>query len=155
MNNFWETINDIGHYGIFDEPECFYPNCREQLEKDLACGCDFNTGWHGFKKEPQSIHIFAEGDAINVEVNVFIDDMPDLIYDCDGGEDLTEEQIDEVYDAWCGTLYTTEVNDYGRLPRDASLQDILDLACYLAANCSEELDEGFRFLQDTVKEVIK
>lgn len=154
-NNYWENGNDIGHYGIMDDPEMFYPECRSHLEKDLASGRDFNTGWHGFKKEIQSICIKAEGDQIEISVWVSMDDMPDLIYDCDGGEELTPEQINYVFDLWCETLYTTECTEYGRLPRSADIQDIVDLADYLADNCNKELSEGFEWLQSAVADALK
>ena len=34
----WDEVHDFGHYGIFDEPDCFYDDARELLDYDLKKG---------------------------------------------------------------------------------------------------------------------
>ena len=79
----FEDICDFGHYGIFDEEEALYPEVRIMLKEALESEGDFNTGWHGFKKECQSMCVGANGDTITVSVAVFMGDPEDLMFDFD------------------------------------------------------------------------
>ena len=153
MGNYWESVNDIGHYGIFDEPECFYPKCREHLQKDLEEGRDFDTGWHGFKKELQSIRIKAVGESIILSICVYMDEMPDLIYDCDGGENLTDEQIELVEEIWYGNPdAATEEMESREIPRTSTMQELLNEAVNMSFKCQIALDESFDFLKNAGKD---
>lgn len=152
----WDEVYDFGHYGIFDEPDCFYDDARELLDHDLKSGKDFDTGWHGFKKEIESMRIYAYGDNIFIEVWVGMDEMPELIYDCDGGEDLTEEQVELVEDIWNDELWTKTENTHEiRVPRNSTIEDIVKAASEVRDEIDSELDECFKFLEGTVKGILE
>ena len=149
----FDQFYDFGHYGIFAEEEALYPQVRELLQKALDSGEDFDTGWHGFKKEIQSIRIKATGNEITVEVCQSMDEMPDLIFDCDGADDLTDDEIDEVMRVWYGSDYTTDTYESALTERDGSIIEILTVATKLAENCSAFLNDGYEFVNGTVNEV--
>ena len=152
----WNKINDFGHWGICDDESCLYPEVYSLLEKYLKSGNDFNTGWHGFKKEIQSMKIEAVDDDIKVHVWGGMDDMPDLIYDTENGEKLTEEQMEIVEAVWDSEFWAcTEQIKRGSLSRNCSVNDILSLAVKLSNEINDELEHWFQYLENVVKGVIE
>lgn len=146
---------DFGHYGIFDEPDMFYPEVRDLLQKALDSGEDFDTGWGGFKKELQSIRIHAVGDVIRLEVSQSMDDMPELIFDCSETDDLTDDEVEVIIDAWDLSDYTTDTYADASLQRNSSIADIAKAATKLANECNEFLEEGYAFVVEMVGEIKK
>ena len=144
---------DFGHYGIFDEPDMFYPEVRDLLQKALDSGEDFDTGWGGFKKELQSIRIHAVGDVIKLEVSQSMDDMPELIFDYSEAVDLTDDEVEAIIDAWDLSNYTTDAYADASLQRQSSIADIVKSASRLANECDEFLEDGYAFVKGTVDEV--
>ena len=153
----WNEVDDFGHYGIFDDPNCFYDNVRELLEHDLKSGKDFDTGWHGFKKEIESMRIHAVNETLFIEVWAAMDDMPDLIYDCDGGEELTEDQEKIVQSIWDANELWTKTEDVRtvELPRNSTIDEIVKVAEVAVEEIHSELDEYFEFLEGTVKGILE
>lgn len=145
----FEDIDDFGRYGIFGEECALYPEARDMLNEALESEGDFNTGWHGFKKECQSMCVVAYGDTIIVSVAVFMDDPEDLMFDFDHGE-LTDEQVDEVLDMWWNSEYSTELDASREIPRNSSLIDIMKAATEMADELNDELEVGFAAMQDFV-----
>lgn len=141
---------DFGHYGIFEEEDALYPEVRELLKKALASDEDFDTGWGSFKKEIESIRIQAIGDTIIVSVSESMDEIPDLIYDCDNVDDLTDDEIDELVDCWYLGDYSTDTDRDAYIDRDSSLEDILRVATKLINECHEFLEAGFKYMQTNV-----
>lgn len=146
---------DFGHYGIFDEPDMFYPEVRDLLQKALDSGEDFDTGWGGFKKELQSIRIHAVGDVIRLEVSQSMDDMPELIFDCSETDDLTDDEVEVIIDAWDLSDYTTDTYAEASLQRNSSIADIVKAATKLANECNEFLEEGYAFVVEMIGEIKK
>lgn len=150
----WGDFYDFGHYGIFDEECCFYPEVLERLKADLASGGDFDSGWGGFKKELQSIRIQAVGDKITVSVSAYMDDVEDLIFDCENSDDLTDDDVDLILRLWYENYdATTETSEVDTLPRNSTVIDILKLAVSLARLCDDTLTESFNYMQGTVNDV--
>lgn len=141
---------DFGHYGIFEEEDTFYPEVRKLLKEALASGEDFDTGWGSFKKEIESIRIQAIGDTIIVSVSESMDEIPDLIYDCDNADDLTDDEIDELVDCWYLGDYSTDTDRDAYIDRDSSLEDILKVATKLVNECHDFLEAGFKYMQTNV-----
>lgn len=152
----WNDVLDFGHYGIYAGEDALYDHNLEALKKELASGKDFNTGWHGFKKEIESLKVSAFGSKITVEVAASCDEMPyDLVSDCDGGDDLTDDEIDEVYNLYCGNFEaTTDTDASGELDRSATVMDILTLASELMDGCQNTLHETYEFVQGCVTECL-
>lgn len=152
----WDEVNDFGHYGIFDEPYYFYDDVKEMIENDLRSGKDFDTGWHGFKKEIEAIRIHAVGDVICIGVYGGMDEMPELIYDCDGAEKLTEEQEEKIQHIWDLELWTkTEDVRKIEVSRNSTINEIVKAATKALREIDSELKECFEFLEGTVKEMLE
>ena len=151
----FDVFYDFGHYGIFAEEDALYPEVRELLKKALESGEDFDTGWGSFKKEIECIRIQAIGDTITVSVSCSMDEMPNLVYDCENVEELTDEEIEEVVNNWYLSDYTTDAFADDVLPRNSSLLDILEVASKLAEDCNEFLEEGFNSVQAMVNYILK
>ena len=141
---------DFGHYGIFEEEDALYPEVRELLKEALASDEDFDTGWGSFKKEIESIRIQAIGYTIIVSVGESMDEIPDLIYDCDNADDLTDDEIDELVDCWDISDYQTDTYGDAYIDRNSSLKDILKVAAKLINECHDFLEAGFKYMQTNV-----
>ena len=141
---------NFGHYGIFGEGDALYPEVRGMLKEALVSDEDFNTGWGCFKKEIESIRIQAIGDTIIVSVCESMDDIPDLIYDCDNSDDLTDDEIDELVDYWDISDYKTYTYRDAYIDRNSSLKDILKVATKLINECHDFLEAGFKYMQTNV-----
>ena len=141
---------DFGHYGICEEEDAFYPEVRKLLKEALASDEDFDTGWGSFKKEIESIRIQAIGDTIIVSVGESMDENPDLIYDCDNADDLTDDEIDELVDCWDISDYQTDTYGDAYIDRNSSLKDILKVATKLINECHDFLEAGFKYMQTNV-----
>lgn len=141
---------DFGHYGIFEEKDALYPEVRELLKEALASDEDFDTGWGSFKKEIEYIRVQAIGDTIIVSVSESMDEIPDLIYDCDNADDLTDDEIDELVDCWYFGDYSTDTDLDAYIDRDSSLEDILKVATKLINECHDFLEAGFKYMQTNV-----
>ena len=123
---------DACKYGLTD----LYDVAEQNLRKVLKERIPFNTGWCGCQKEIRSFKIESDGmRKLRVSATEDIDDVPDLIYDADMGETLTEEDakcIEEMLDD--DMEFCTETTSEKELPANASYEDIM--------KALEELEEG-------------
>lgn len=148
----WDDINNFGHWGIFDEECALYPEALSLLKQDLAGTEPFDTMWHMFKKECQSMRIVADNEKITVHVAQWMDDFPELICDCDGVEYLSDEQFEYVVD-FCASsdfYFATELDDQEDLPRTATVEDIMKTATKIANRLNKSLEDSFNLLQELV-----
>lgn len=79
-----------------------------------------------------------------------MDEIPDLIYDCDNADDLTDDEIDELVDCWYLGDYSTDTDLDAYIDRDSSLEDILRVATKLINECHEFLEARFKYMQTNV-----
>ena len=145
---------DWGSWGVGD----FYDAPYKELKEAIESGKDFDTGWHGWKKEIQSMRISREDGRILVEVSQEMDELPDLIYDClldEEEENLTDEMIEEITDY---LAMETEFNTYDEnsevLPTDASLDEVIDKAKELMQECDNYLKDAYRICIGTTLQVM-
>lgn len=138
---------DWGSWGIGD----FYADREKELRDAIASGRPFDTGWHGWKKELQSMRITRTENAVIVSVNEYMDDLEDyaLILDCltdEEEQNVTEEQLEEIAnqlnDLWW-TEFTTETSECEELPVDASFEQIMEKARELMDALSRHLETSF------------
>ena len=143
-----------GSWGIGD----FYDAAYKELKEAIESGNGFDTCWHGWKKEIQSMRISRDGGKILVEVSQEMDDMPDLVYDCcldDEEERLTDEMIEEITDA---LAMENEFNIWDKqeeyLPADASIDDVIGKAQELMQYCGDFLKDAYRIAIGTTLQVL-
>lgn len=146
----WEDINDFGHYGIFVDDYMFYSDVKEALIAALESGENFDTGWHGFKKELQSMRITADGDEITIEVWACCDDPEDLVWDCEESEGITDEQYQDILDDFYLTDHRTEYSGWEHIPRDSSLTDVMKVATEIADELNESLEDSYNAMKTIV-----
>lgn len=119
---------DWGSWGIGD----FYDGNEELLKNALESGEDFDTGWHGFKKELESMRIIKDSGGVTVCVYADMDSALegwDLITDGITDEEanmLTDEIVEEIRDhLYENTEYCEECEDSETLPGNATYEDVI------------------------------
>ena len=143
-------FNDWGHYGIYDGKDMFYDNGQE-LSMFLESNIEFDTRWHGFKKEIQSMRVQRVFDkGIIVSVHEEMDDaieQCDLICDCLTDEEeelLTDEMIEEIRELLMEDVeFSSEETATEIIAEDATLEDVLKTATELSELCGNKLHESF------------
>ena len=139
-------FNDWGSWGVGD----YYKDTYEKLKAAIDNGEDFDTGWHGFKKEVQSMRVVRDNGEITVCVSAEMDDVfdqPDLIYDCLTEEEanrITDEQIETIRNLLCLTDFSTITIETATLPSSASLDSVLDAASKLVDECGACLHDWYK-----------
>lgn len=139
-------FEDWGSWGVTD----FYDETREELESALKSGKPFNTGWHGAKKELESMQIVRDYENTVVCVHAYMDELyeqSDLINDCltdDESNRITDDMIDEIRDVCMFSDCVDECDESETLPLDASLEDIEKCASKLLDLCEKRLKDSFQ-----------
>ena len=147
---------DWGSWGVGD----FYNGNEEELRKAIESSKPFDTGWHGFKKEPQSMRICRNEKHVLVSVSEYMDEVfeqDDLFYDFledDELELLTDKVIDEVIGYLYDTDFVEETEEYAELPVNATFDQIMEKADELINYCSEKLNNSFHECISTTLYVI-
>lgn len=151
----WDKVNDFGHYGIFGEEDALYPEVRLMLQEELDSNNNFDTGWHGFKEQCESMRIQADQRGILIGVHNYMDEIPDLIFDIDGSEKLTDDQVNRIKDLWNEEyVVSTEIIDYEWVTRDSTVKDIMIKASDLCCRNDAYLEDCFQFLEQLVKDAL-
>lgn len=147
-------FDDWGKYGVTD----FYDEPKAELQKALDSGKPFNTGWHGSRKEFDSMCIVRGDDETIVMVNQCMDDAEDLIYDCllDDEEkklsdDIHEEIMEFLYSDCC---FSTEAEAEESIRLDASMDEIIQTAEKLRSSCHQQLNDSFRICIGTTLQAL-
>ena len=139
-------FDDWGSWGVGD----FYQGQEAKLREAILSGKPFNTGWHGYKKEPQSMRIIRDGEGTTVFCSASMDEaleQADLLYDCLEDEEyglLTEEKIDTIRQYLYLGDFREEASGSADLPIDAPFDDIMKAAASLMSGLQRELKDSFR-----------
>lgn len=149
MNTFDFNFDDWnwGSWGVGD----FYDGNEKKLRDAIDSGKPFDTDWHGFKKELQSMRIQRTESKVIVSVSEYMDDLEDyaLILDCLTDEEeqkITEEQLEEIRNQLyylCWSEFTTETSEEEELPVNATFEQIMDKAVELIDACGRQLETSF------------
>lgn len=140
------NFDDWGSWGIGD----FYPGNEKKLKDAIESGEDFDTGWHGFKKEVQSMRIEKDHRGIEVSVHAEMDDafeQMDLFTDFLTSEELeriTDEQVEEIRDYLYMTDFSCEVTDSETIDRDSDFDKIMETASKVRGECYKTLNDNFK-----------
>ena len=138
-------FGDWGSWGIGD----FYNGNEEALRSAIESGNNFDTGWHGYKKELQSMRIFRDEDGITVSVYEYMDEVfeqAELFYDFltdEEAEILTDEMIEEIREYLEMGDFVEEIEDEETIPSDATFDQVMSKAKELMQACSDRLHESF------------
>lgn len=132
------------------------PNAETELRHAVSSGKPFNTGWHYFDEADYSLRIVRDDRVTVVECHDEIDELFDLIDDClFDGEELTDEQYDEVCEAcYFDFDFTTELTESIQLPSTASFDNVMAKARELIEDCRKSLDDSYNFCLGTVLQVL-
>lgn len=150
MNTFDFNFDDDWNWGSWGVGD-FYDGNEKKLRDAIDSGKPFDTDWHGFKKELQSMRIQRTDDKIIVSVCEYMDDLEDyaLIYDCLTEEEerkITEKQLADIRDQLCDAFwceFTTETSEEEELPVDATFDQVMAKASELMDACSRHLKTSF------------
>lgn len=135
---------DWGSWGVGD----FYNGNEEELRKAIESGKPFDTGWHGFKKEIQSMRIHRDETGVEVQVSAAMDEVfeqEDLFYDFledNEYELLTDEVVDEVRDYLFMGDFVEETEDSITL-QNPTFDDVMKAASQCANYCYKRLHDSF------------
>lgn len=137
-------FDDWGSWGVGD----FYNENEEELRKAIESNEPFDTDWHGFKKEIQSMRVHRDGTEVEVQVFAEMDEafgQYDLF--CDFLKDdefdlLTDEMVDEIRDYLCLGDFVEETEDSITL-QNPTFEDVMKAARECANNCEERLHDSF------------
>ena len=136
---------DWGSWGVGD----MYDGNERLLKEVIASGDRFTTGWHGWKKELQSMCIERTEDEVIVSASAYMDDLEDyaIISDCltsEEEEKITEEQYEAIRDALFECMeFRTEEEESETLPVTATYEEIMAKAEECMDYCERCLKESF------------
>lgn len=139
-------FEDWGKWGIITDEDCLYENPRNELLQALYDDAPFNTGWHGFAKENESMMIVRDEDALHLYVYVFMNDDEDLFANFLTEEELkllTEDKINQIRARLTLTEFSESVEYRKDLPLKSSYEDILKAASEMAETCHAALGDNY------------
>ena len=135
-----------GKWGISTDEDCLYENPRNELLQALYDDAPFNTGWHGFTKENESMMIVRDEEALHLYVYVFMNDDEDLFANFLTEEELkllTDEKINQIRARLTLTDFSESFEYRKDLPLKSSYEDILKAASEMAKMCHEALGDNY------------
>ena len=149
-------FNDWGSWGVGD----FYKGNDTELQDAIKSKKPFDTGWHGFKKELQSMRISRTEDGTKIEVSEYMDEaLEETELFCDFLTDeelnlLTDEMIDEIRRLLYEGDFVEDTQEFDILPYDATFEQIMQKASELMNTCSRTLQNSFHECIATTLEIM-
>ena len=146
IRNLEDVFNAWGSWGVGD----FYEKPMLTLKEAIAKGKPFDTGWHGWTKELQSMRILQKGDSVHVFCHAYMDDpygdhelLGDFLEEGEW-EKLDDEALEELENEFFQNDVTDNADEECDLPYDASFDDIIHKAKELMDACESRLNESFK-----------
>ena len=137
-------FDDWGSWGVGD----FYDGNEEELKFAIESGEPFDTGWHGFKKELQSMRVVRDENGTEVSVSEYMDEAfeQDELF-CDFLENdefdlLTDEKLEEIRDYLCLGDFVEETEDSITL-QNPTFEDVMKAASECASYCEGRIHDSF------------
>lgn len=148
MEKFNFDFYDWGSWGVGD----LYNGNEELLKNALESGEDFDTEWHGFKKELESMRITRDSEGITVYVSAYMDSALeewDLIMDGiteEEAEKLTDEIVEEIREyLYENSEYCEECEYSETISATSTFEEIMAKASEIADRCHEQLRHSFQY----------
>lgn len=143
--NLANDFDDWGSWGVGD-----MRNGGDDLRKAIESGEPFDSGWHGWKKELQSMRVQrVDSGEISVECYQEMDsalEQRDLFYDFltgDEAERLDDEMVEEIRALLFEGDFVEEVSYDEDLPADATYEQVIETAKELMQDCDDTLKEAY------------
>ena len=146
MKNFKFDFDDWGSWGIGS----WYDEAYDALKAAVESGQPFDTGWHGWKKELESMRIVRTEHETIVEVHSCMDEAfegDSLIRDClteEEEEMLNDEKAEKIREYLYMGDFREETEDSEVLPLNSTIEGIEEAAEKLVGNCERTLNDYFR-----------
>ena len=140
----------IGHLGFED----LRPGPKEILQRAIESRIPFDTGWHGTDKGFAYMRVQSNGKSMKLSVSQEMDDWPEVVTDCPGGETLTEDEIDrlEILADLMGFTTSTSISvEIGWEP----FERVMVRLNSMARSTDALLERNFDMLRQLVKEVVQ
>ena len=141
-----EAFDAWGSWGVGD----FYQRPEQLLREVIENGKPFDTGWHDWTKELQSMRIVRKKHATHIKCHAFMDDpyedhelLGDFLEDGEW-EKLDDEALEELENEFFQNDISDNADEECDLPYDASLDDIIHKAKELMDACESRLNESFK-----------
>lgn len=138
-------FDDWGSWGVGD----FYARPKEYLESALNSGKTFDTGWHGYKKEIESMRIQRTPEEIIISCSASMDEaleQTDLFTDFlteEELEKLSDDMIDEIRDYLIWGEFVEETDNEESIDKNSTMEEIMEKASELMQLCNTRLHESF------------
>lgn len=158
----FNEYGDCGHCGLYNDVDCLYKDFADDLRIAISSGEPFDTGWHGFKKELESMKVTrkSKNDDIIVEVSAYMDSAYEdaaLIYDCltnEESKNLTDSMIEEIRNELDFTDFREETEEMEFISPESSLEDVIKTASDLIRYCNNELHECYLMCMEVTLSVL-
>ena len=156
INEDYFDFDDWGKWGVGD----FYPEAEEKLREVLLSGKTFNTGWHGYRKEIESMCILKDAEHITISCSTSMDEVleqEDLFSDFLTEEEmkkLTDDLVDEIRDALMWGDFSEDAESDVQIPPDSDFDTVVRQAEELMQECHDRLDDYFRECISTTLSII-
>lgn len=131
-----------------------YPEDEAILRSAIDTRSMFDTGWAGCKKEIRSFRIISDGNVVTIQTSADMDDFEDLIFDAlEDGQDLTNDQVNELFDYYNDSDISTTVESEVTVPL-TSYEDIMSIISRMEDENEKQLSAWFDVVKSWVAEVI-
>lgn len=140
----------IAHWG-FEE---LYPAHKSVLMDAIENKRAFDTGWCGTTKEFAYMRIQSNGSMMKLSVSQSMDDWPEIVGDCEGGDTLTEEEIDklEMLADACDFASNTSISTEIAME---PFEKVMARICKMNEATNNVLEEHFKTLQYLVNQIVQ
>lgn len=147
FNKKFESFNDWGSCGVGD----FYEDPLKILREAVASGKPFNSGWHGWKHELQSMCVSRKDGKTIVECHEYMDDpygdhelLGDFLEDCEWEKIDNEDTLQVLEDEFFMFDISDSADEEAELPYDATLDDIINTSKDLMKACGDRLETYYK-----------
>ena len=139
-------FDDWGKWGVGD----FYTEAEDLLKEAIASGKTFDTGWHGYKKEIESMRIQRDAEHITISCSTSMDEVfeqYDLFSDFLTNEEmekLSDDLVVSIRDALMWGDFSEDAEGDVQIPAGSDYDTVIRQAEELMQECSDRLDDYFR-----------
>lgn len=139
-----------GQYGFHTLYEAVEKAVREAFKSEKP----FDTGYMSIHKEFESGRIQFDGTKLKLTASAYMDEWPDIVYDCENGDDLTQDEVDLLESMSNEIGFVTETEDIREIDM-TTFELAMDKLQEMVESCEQYLQDQFASLQNLVNAVIE